>query len=203
MFLTRTSREVLAVRLFLDARDSMNAHSTTRLASVIILISVSVSALAQSGGISSIELVRKSPDGWFTLRLPKFIVNVERFADVDGGFYESELLGIRYDYWTFRNTPNWLRGRYASPLILACSAKRKGTRTQRLRIDGYRAVVQQCSGTDERKGFRYIYYVTFPKLKVFDGEKFRYGMFSFTIEYKDQRYSTIAKRMIRTLVFER
>jgi hypothetical protein len=181
----------------------MNLHSATRLTSLIILMWVSVTALGQSTAPGSLELVRQNPDGWFTLKLPKFIGKVERFADVDGGFYESDIVGINYDYWTFQNTPNWLRGRYATSLLLACSAKGKGTRTKRAWIDGHRAVIQQCSDTDERKGFRYIYYVTFPKLKVFDGEKFRYGMFNFTIEYKDQRYSTIAGRMVRTLDFER
>jgi hypothetical protein len=161
------------------------------------------SALGQATSPDSLELSRRNPDGWFTVSLPKVIAKVERKADVDGGFYVSDILGIDYDYWTYLNTPNWLRGEYATSLLLACSDKGKHTRTLRTWIDGNRAVIQQCSETDERKGFRYIYYVTFPKLRVFDGEKFRHGMFNFTVEYKLRRYSTLAKRIVRSLDFER
>jgi hypothetical protein len=92
----------------------------------------------------------------------------------------------------------------ASPELIrqACSGRNGRTHTRRTWIDGKRAVVQQCSATDERKGFRYIYYVTFPKVKVFDREKFRYGMFNFTVEYMHPRYSTLAKRIVRSLDFE-
>jgi hypothetical protein len=170
---------------------------------VCLIVLIWASALGQLTSQGSLELNRRNPDGWFTVSVPSVIGKVERHGDVEGGFYLSDILSIDYDYWTYQNTPNWLRGRYATPLILACSAKHKGTRTQRTWIDGYRAVIQRCSATDERKGFRYIYYVTFPKLKVFDGEKFHPGMFNFMIEYKDRRYSSIAGRMVRSLDFER
>ena len=160
-------------------------------------------ALGQSTSQGSLELARRNPDGCFTVSLPNAISKVERFADVDGGFYESDILGIHYDYWTYPNTPNWLRGKYATSLLLACPRKNGRTHTRRTWIDGSSAVVQQCSDTDERKGFRYIYYVTFPKVRIFDGEKFRYGMFNFTVEYKLRRYSTIAKQIVRSLDFER
>lgn len=109
----------------------MNLNGATRLTSLIIVIWVNATILGQSPTSGSHELVRQNPDGWFTLNLPKFTGKVERFADLDGGYYESDNLGIKYRYWTFQNTPNWLRGRYAKPLILACSAKSKGTRTRR------------------------------------------------------------------------
>ena len=159
-------------------------------------------ALGQSTSPASLELIRRNPDGWFTVSLPKVLATVERHADVDGGFYVSDILGINYDYWTYANTPNWLRGKYATSLLLACSGKSKHIRTLRTWIDGNRAVVQQCSETNERKGFRYIYYVTFPKLRIFDGERSRYGMFNFTVEYKLRRYSTLANRIVRSLEFK-
>ena len=129
--------------------------------------------------------------------------SVERFVDVDGGFYESANLKVKYDYWTNASTPNWLRGKYATPLLLACSANSKNIRTSRMRLDGKSAVIQQCSETDETSGVRYIYYVTFPKLRVFDGEEFHYGMFNLTIEYRSRRYLRIAKRIVRSLNFEK
>jgi hypothetical protein len=161
------------------------------------------SALGQANSQRPLELSPRNPDGWFTLGLPKLIGNVERHADVDGGFYLSDNLEIDYDYWTHANTPNWLRGEYATSLLLACSGKGKNTRTLRTTIDRNRAVIQQCSQTDERKGFRYVYYVTFPKLRVFDGEGFHYGMFNLTVEYRNQRYLSIARRIVRSLDFER
>ena len=177
----------------------MKCHRISGLALIVLLWS---GASGQSTSPASLELVRRNPDGWFTVSLPKVLATVERHADVDGGFYASDILEINYDYWTYANTPKWLRGKYAKSLLLACSGKSNHIRTLRTRIDGNRAVVQHCSETDERKGFRYIYYVTFPKLKIFDGEKFRYGMFNFTVECKLRRYSTIAKRIIHSLDFE-
>jgi hypothetical protein len=40
-------------------------------------------------------------------------------------------------------------------------------------------------------------------LRVFDGEQFHHGMFNFRIEYRDGRYSSVARRMVRSLDFER
>jgi hypothetical protein len=159
-------------------------------------------ALGQSTSPASLELSRRNPDGWFTVSLPGVLGTVEQHADVDGGFYDSDILGIDYDYWTYANTPNWLRGKYATSLLLACSGKSQHIRTLRTWIDGNRAVVQQCSERDERKGFRFIYYVTFPKLRMFDGERHRYGMLNFTVEYKLRRYSNLANRIVRSLDFE-
>src|SRR5687768_18458557 len=66
-------------------------------------------ALGQSVSPDSLKFSRRNPDGWFTLRLPSAIGQIERYADVDGGFYLSDSLEIGYDYWTYPNTPNWLR----------------------------------------------------------------------------------------------
>lgn len=128
---------------------------------------------------------------------------VERHADVDGGFYVSDALDIDYDYWTYGNTPSWLRGQYAVPAVLACPEKSRRTRTVRTKIDGKRAIIQRCSVTDERKGFRYVYYVTFPKLKVYNGQYFDYGMFNFTVEYKSPRYLSVAEQIVRSIDFEK
>ena len=168
----------------------------------VVLMSPQLGTFAQSNSDGSLELIRQNPQGWFALRLPSNIRRLDGPVDVDGGRYESDALEIHFDYWTNQNTPNWLRGKYATSLLLACSGKNGRTHTRRTWIDGKRAVVQQCSATDERKGFRYIYYVTFPKVKIFDGEKFRYGMFNFTVEYKHRRYSSLAKRIVRSLDFE-
>jgi hypothetical protein len=173
-----------------------------RINSLSLIVLIWSGALGQSPSPASLELSGRNPDGWFTVSLPKVLATVERHADVDGGFYTSDILGIDYDYWTYANTPNWLRGKYATSRLLACSGKSEHIRTLRTWIDGNRAVVQQCSETDERKTFRYIYYVTFPKLRIFDGERFRYGMFNFTVEYKLRRYSTLADRIVRSLDFE-
>jgi hypothetical protein len=162
----------------------MQWHSIIR--PLLLIALIWASAAGQATSQRSLELSRRNPDGWFTLVIPRVIGNVERHADVDGGFYVSHILEVDFDYWTHANTPNWLRGKYAQSLLLACSGKSKNTRTLRARIDGNRAVIQRCSQTDERKGFRYIYYVSFPKLRVFDGEAFRYGTFNLTVEYRNR-----------------
>ena len=168
---------------------------------VCLIVLISTSALGQVIGPYPHELTQRNPDGWFTLSVPRAMARVERHADVAGGFYISDILEIHYDYWTNENTPNWLQGRYATSLLLACSAKSKNSRTIRTRIDGKTAIIQQCSETDERKGFRYIYYVTFPKLRVFDGETFHYGMFNLMVEYRSRSYLWIAKRIVSSLDF--
>ena len=168
---------------------------------LVVLMSHNLGTLAQSNSDGS-ELIRQNPHGWFHLRLPSNIRRLEGPVDVDGGRYESDAVEIHFDYWTYQNTPNWLRGKYSTSLLLACSKKNGRTHTGRTWIDGKKAVVQQCSATDEMKGFRYIYYVTFPKVRIFDGEKVRYGMFNLTVEYKDRRYSSLARRIVRSLDFE-
>ncbi len=153
---------------------------------------------------SRVNLTRANPDGWFTLLIPPNMGEVERFADVDGGFYRTSDLEIKYSYWTFENTPNWLRdtaGRYSTRPLLACSRRALDTNTFRTRIDGRRAIIQACSQTDERIGSRYVYYVTFPRLRVPHGPGERDGMFSLTIAYKDRQYLPIAARIVRSLDF--
>ena len=179
----------------------MKLNKLTIFVCLIVLIVANVSVFGQSN--FNLKLSRRNPDNWFNLLIPKVMGKVERKADVDGGFYISDALEVDYNYWTFENTPNWLRGQYATSLILACPRKSKNTFTQRTRIDGKRAIIQRCSETDERKGFRYIYYVTFPKVKVFNGEYFNYGMFNFTIEYKNKRYLPVAERIVRSINFEK
>lgn len=169
---------------------------------IVVLLSPNLGTLAQSKSDGELELVRQNQHRWFALLLPRNIRRLDGPVDVDGGRYESDALEVHFDYWTYQNTPNWLRGQYATSLLLACSRKSGSTHTRRTWIDGKRAVVQQCSATNERKGFRYIYYVTFPKVRIFDGEKFRYGMFNLTVEYKLRRHSSLAQRIVRSLDFE-
>ncbi len=177
----------------------MKLNKLTIFLCLIILAVANFGILGQSN--FNLKLGKRNPDGWFTLLVPKIMGKVERPADVDGGFYIDDALEISYDFWTFEGTPNWLRGQYATSLLLACPKKSKKTRTWRTRIDGKHAVIQQCSATNERKGFHYVYYVTFPKIKVFNGEKFDYGMFNFTIEYKNKQYLHIAKQIANSLNF--
>jgi hypothetical protein len=148
-------------------------------------------------------LSRRNPDGWFSVIVPKVMGKVERHADVDGGFYISDALEINYDYWTYENTPNWLRGQYAVSVMPACPKKSRHTHTLRTMIDGKRAIIQRCSETDERKGFRYVYYVTFPRVKVFNGQYFDYGMFNLTVEYRNPRHAPVAERIVRSIDFEK
>jgi hypothetical protein len=183
----------------------MKLHRITFLVCLIVLLESS-SVFGQSTSNSHLVLTRRTPDGWFSLQIPKLMGGVERHADVDGGFYISDVLEIDYDYWTYENTPNFLRnatGTCPKPPMLACQTKSRQIRTLRTVIDGKRAIIQRCSETDARRRFRYIYYVTFPKLKVYDGEGFRYGMFNLTITYKNRRYSSVADRIVRSINFER
>lgn len=169
---------------------------------LVVLMSPDAGTIAQSQSDGSRKLVRQSPHRWFTVRLPSDTRRLDGPVDVDGGRYESEILKVDFTYWTYQNTPNWLRGNFATSLLLACS-KNRNAHTWRTWIDGKRAVVQRCSEIDEAQGLRHIYYVTFPKMRIFDGEEFRYGMFNLTVEYKLRQYSSIAKQIVRSLDFER
>src|SRR6185369_3794657 len=139
----------------------------------------------------------------FSLLVPKVMGKVERHADVEGGFYMTERLNISYDYWSYAGTPNWLQGEFSKPIYLNCSKESKNTRTWQTRIYGNRATLQQCSETDKREGFHYIYYVTFPKIKVFNGEYFEFGMFSLTVEYKNKFDLPVAAKIIHSLNFKK
>lgn len=158
---------------------------------------------SQATPTAALKTSRRKPDAWFSLSVPMGMGTVMRHADVDGGFYLSSALEINYDYWTYESTPNWLRGKYTTKLVLPCPAASTSTRGWPTRIDRKKAVIQRCSITDGRKGFRYLYYVTFPRLQVFDGEAFRPGMFNLTVEYKDRSYSRIAWRIIHSLDFKK
>ena len=184
----------------------MKFYRVTPLLKLIVLLSAGISGLGQTTTNSPLKLSRRNPDGWFSLRIPKVMGKVIRHADVDGGGYVADALSINYDYWTYENTPNFLRdaaGHYQKPPMLACPKRGRQTRTRRAVIDGKRAIIQRCPQTNERKAFRYIYYVTFPRLKVFNGEEFRYGMFNFAVEYSDKRYLPVAEEIVRSIDFEK
>ena len=170
------------------------------LAGLIIFLLIANTSLLGQSSISQ-KLGKRTPSKWFSVLIPKIMGKVEHPADVDGGFYMTDGLEIKYDYWTYENTPNWLRGQYAKPVILACSKKSKNTRTWRTKIDGKQAVVQSCSEKDERKGFHYVYHVAFPRVKVYNGVYFDYGMFNFTVEYKNPSYLFYAKRIAHSINF--
>jgi hypothetical protein len=160
--------------------------------------------IGQSNGFY--RLSPRSPDHWFKLLGPGSMREVERHADVDGGFYTSQDLVIDYDFWTYDNTPNFLRdvvGRYSKSPILECRQKGRKTKTRSAKINGKRAIIQQCRETDERKRGRYIYYVTFPKVKVFNGESFDYGMFNLSIRYKDKLFISAAERIVHSIDFRK
>jgi len=151
------------------------------------------------------SLRRENPDGWFTLLIPASMGKVERHADVDGGFYRAEGLEIDYDYWAYEDTPNFLRGaggRYSKGPLFACSSKASGTRSFWTRVGGRRALIQRCSDADEWRGSYDVYYVTIPRLKVYDGAGMRAGMFNLTVRYKERRYMPTAKRIVRSLDFK-
>ena len=141
----------------------------------------------------------RNPDGWFNLLVPTNMTNLERFADVDGGFYRTDRLKINYDYWTFPNTPNFLRDQDRHAPHLACDSTTKNNRTWRANINGRRAVLQRCSIAKE--GYGYLEYVTFPRVKVFDGESFRYGMFNLSVAYKNIGDAVAAARIVRSVRF--
>lgn len=150
------------------------------------------------------KLSRRNPDGWFSLLVPMPAGKVERHADVDGGFYSTDAIEIDYDFWTYEGTPNFLRdvlGKYSKAPHLACPESRKPV-TIRTKIDGKRALIQRCSESDEQRGSYYVYYVTFPKVKVFDGENFDYGMFNLTIRHKRKAYSSVAEQIVRSIYFK-
>lgn len=159
----------------------------------------SLGAQGHSASNRALTLSRRNPDGWFSLSIPEVMGEVERHVSVDGGSYSSEALDIDYTYWTYVNTPYRFDGRRA---VFACPEKSRQARTRRARIDGKRAVIQLCAETGEGGGLRYVYYVTFPKLKVFDGH-FGYGMFNLMVKYKDPRYLPVAERVVRSIDFVR
>ena len=144
-------------------------------------------------------LRHRNLDGWFNLLVPTNMTNLERFADVDGGFYRTDRLKINYDYWTFPNTPNFLREGNLHTPILACDSTTTNNRTWRANINGHRAVLQRCS--IEKDGYRYLEYVTFPRVKVFDGESFHYGMFNISVAYENYGDAMAAARIVRSVRF--
>ncbi len=169
---------------------------------LFLLIAASTNVSAQAN--FNLKLSRRNPDGWFSLLVPKVMGKVDLHADVSGGFYIKSGLNIDFNYWTFDSTPHWLRDvvdRYSKSPQLICSTKNKKTQTLWTRIDGKRAIIQQCSQTDELRGFRHIYYVTFPKIKVHLGNSVEDGMFNLRIEYKNQRYLPVAEKIVRSINF--
>jgi hypothetical protein len=153
---------------------------------------------------NNLRLKRESPDGWFSLLVPTAMGDVMRHADVDGGFYLADDLEITYDYWTYGNTPNFLRdanGNYSKRPLFPCSKKAKDTLRSRTRIGGRRALIQSCFDMNQQRGLHYVYHVTFLNLKVDNGQDMENGMFNLTINYKDLRYRRVAERIVRSLDF--
>lgn len=147
-------------------------------------------------------LSQRNPDGWFTILIPKSVGNATRFADVDGGFYDASDIRITFSYWTFENTPNFVRnGGPASQeeLVLVCSKSRQAL-IFRTKIASRKAIVQRCPETGAGN-FRYLYYVNFPKLDVFDGELYGSGTFTLTINYNNRNYVSFASRIARSIRF--
>ena len=121
-------------------------------------------------------------------------------ADVDGGFYDAPDIRISFSYWTHKNTPNYIiNSRTAFPQKLVCE-KSKETQVFRTKIGLKKAVVQRCPETGSSK-FRYLYYVNFPKIKVFDGESFGEGTFTLTVNYSNKRYVGLASRIAHSIKF--
>lgn len=156
-------------------------------------------APGQADSKRALTLSRRNPDGWFSLSIPEVMGEAERHVSVNGGTYSSEGLEINYTYWAYENTPYRFQGRHA---VLACPEKGRQARTWRARIDGKRAVIQRCAETGAGGGPRYVYYVTFPEVKVFDGH-LGYGMFNLEVTYRDPRYLPVAERVVRSIDFVR
>jgi hypothetical protein len=154
--------------------------------------------------VNNLRLKRESPDGWFSLLVPIAMGDVMRHPDVDGGFYLAGDLEITCDYWTYGNTPNFLRdvnGNYSKRPLLPCSKEAKDTRTSKTRIGGRRAIIQSYFDTKQHRGFLYVYHVTLLNLKVDNGQEMENGMFNLTINYKDLRYRRVAERIVSSLDF--
>lgn len=176
---------------------------------IFALLFASISILGQSktSPKNLSQLKRRNPDGWFNLLVPKSAGKVEHHADVDGGFYTTDKLEVNFIYWMYKNTPNFLRdvsGNYSKFPMLACS-KKSQVKTWKNKIDGKKAIIQRCVETDARDDFKFIYYVTFPKLKVYEAEsrKFNYGTFNLTITYKNRQELSTAERIVRSLNFDK
>jgi hypothetical protein len=172
---------------------------TGRTISLLLLAAVLHPSPVARAANDGLVLRHKNPDGWFNLLVPTNMTNLERFADVDGGLYRTDRLKINYDYWTFPNTPNFLRGQNSHTPILACDSTTTNNRTWRANINGRRAVLQRCSIAKD--GYRYLEYVTFPRVKVFDGESFHYGMFNISVAYKNDRDAMAAACIVRSVRF--
>ena len=169
---------------------------------LVLVVLLPLFALGQS--ITNRQLSSRNPDGWFTLLVPKSMGKVERHADVDGGFFSKDSFEIDYDYWAFVNTPNFLRdsrNHFPKTPTLACERKSRKTHTFRARIDGKASIIQRCSTTIEGRAFSYIYYVTFPKLKVRNVDTFQRGMFNLTVRYKNKSDLRTAERIVRSINF--
>jgi hypothetical protein len=171
---------------------------------LIIFVLGTVAVPAQKTDDYSLDLSRRNPDTWFSLLIPKIFGNVERHADVDGGFYSSKSMAINFDYWTNEGTPNFLRNarrQYSRVPFLACPESAIKLTTNRTLIAGRKAVVQSCRQEKTIGGntFSYLYNVTFPNSKVFDGEQFKHGVFNLTVYYKNPSDQVLASRIIQSI----
>jgi len=182
----------------------MKSHSLSCGLSLALAFAFSVGLT--SGQVSpkavSHVLDRRNPDNWFDVEIPKSMGEPRRFADVDGGFWDAPDLRITFSYWTFENTPNYVRNRGAASkeeLVLVCPSS-KQTRIVRTRISSRRAVVQSCKETGA-SNFRYLYHVSFPRLDVFNGESFNPGTFTLTINYNNRNTVHLAARIADSIRF--
>lgn len=189
----------------------MRVHLAVALVILLLtlLISMALSERASAGSLgefnqTNLSLKRENPDGWFSLLIPTTTGKMMRHADVDGGFYLTDKLEINFDYWTYKNTPNFMRdsnGDYAKGPLSACSSRAQHTRSSWTRIDGKKAFIQTCFDGKAQRGPHYVYYVTLPGLRIYDGEALRNGVFNLTVTYTDWRDQPLAERIVYSLNF--
>ena len=153
-----------------------------------------------------LKLIRRHLDGQFSIEVPKIFQKPERPADVDGGYFYDNRLNINYNYWTYPDTPNFLRdrnGHYSKKPNLGCSENGVISLTATIILSGRRAYVQECRFQDPSDGFRYLYYVTFPKTEVNDCCGWGVGVFNIGVSYNDPKLRRVTKRIVESLRFDK
>ena len=171
-----------------------------RFAILLLSFSLSLVVSGQSRNTGGVRLVRRNPDRWFTILIPKNIGTIQRHADVEGGFYSSPELEIDFYYWTNANAPNFLRNArneiaYQDPL--KCSQSDLGARIVRKTMGGHRIILQDCFKSKNH----YIHSARFLRLRVFDGKHFRNGVFNLTVSYSDPSMKSVAQRIVGSVIF--
>src|SRR5262245_38082518 len=139
-----------------------------------------------------------NPDGWFSMMVPAASADVQRMADMDGGFFTGAPIEVRFSYYAYVNTPNFLRdSRTREPLREARSPMR-GARLRR--IHGNQAWVTYSDEEDRKGGYRYRYDVSFFDIPVSvgDGRMFP-GTISFVLATNNRLYRSQINRIIRSI----